>query len=162
MQPDGIAVGMVKQLGWEKHVDDVRNPKRLTFPAIPLAKLAQEIEAKLKARTMRVVGDPGLPIHKVQTSWGYCGRLAGIKMISEPDVDLLVCGETREWELVEFVRDASAQGKRKALILVGHVLSEQGGMVHCADWLKGFIPEVPVGFVPTLEPFWNPGHPVKA
>ena len=119
MQPDGIAVGMVKQLGWEKHVDDVRNPKRLTFPAIPLAKLAQEIEAKLKARTMRVVGDPGLPIHKVQTSWGYCGRLAGIKMISEPDVDLLVCGETREWELVEFVRDASAQGKRKALILWG-------------------------------------------
>jgi hypothetical protein len=47
------------------------------------------------------------------------------------------------------------------LILVGHVLSEQGGMILCADWLRSFIPEVPVAYLPTPEPFWNPGHPVK-
>jgi putative NIF3 family GTP cyclohydrolase 1 type 2 len=161
MQPDGIAVGMVKQLGWEKNVDDPSNPKRLTFPGTSLAKLAQQMQATLKARTMRVVGDPDLPIRKVQTSWEYCGRLGGIKIISQPDVDLLICGESREWELVEFVRDAVTEGKKKALIMVGHVLSEQGGMIYCADWLKNFIHEVPVGYVPTKEPCWNPDHPVK-
>ena len=161
MQPDGIAAGMVKQLGWEKNVDDPSNPKRLTFPGTSLAKLARQMQATLKARTMRVVGDPDLPIRKVQTSWGYCGRLGGIKIISQPDVDLLICGESREWELVEFVRDAVTEGKKKALIMVGHVLSEQGGMIYCADWLKNFIHEVPVGYVPTKEPCWNPDHPVK-
>jgi len=66
--PDGIAAGMVRQLGWEKHVDDAANPKRLTFPGIPLAKFAREIQERLHARTMRVVGDPSLPIRQVQTS----------------------------------------------------------------------------------------------
>jgi hypothetical protein len=33
--------------------------------------------------------------------------------------------------------------------------------MYCTDWLKGFIHEVPVGFVPTKEPFWNPKNPVK-
>jgi putative NIF3 family GTP cyclohydrolase 1 type 2 len=161
MHPDGIAVGMVKQLGWEKYQDEPSEPKRLTFPGTSLAKFAQEIQSRLNARTMRVVGDPDLPIRKVQTSWGYCGRQPGIKFISQPDVDLLICGETREWELVEFVWDAAVQGKKKALIMVGHILSEQGGMQYCTDWLKGFINEVPVAFVPAKEACWNPKNPVK-
>lgn len=159
--PDGIATGMIRQLGWEKYLDDPANPKRLTFPATPLAKFARELQARLHARTMRVAGDPNLPVSRVQTSWGNISRQPGIDFISKPDVDLLICGETREWELVEFVRDAMAQGQKKALIVVGHVLSEEGGMILCADWLKSFIPEVPVAYVPTPEAFWNPQHPVK-
>ena len=33
-------------------------------------------------------------------------------------------------------------------------------MKYCAEWLKGFIPEVPIEFVPASEPFWAPDHPV--
>jgi putative NIF3 family GTP cyclohydrolase 1 type 2 len=161
MQPDGIAAGMVRQLGWEKNLEDPSNPKRLNFPGIPLAKFAQQMQDRLKVRTMRVVGDPDFPVRKVQTSWGYCGRMPGITIVSRADVDLFICGETREWELVEFVRDCNTAGTKKGLILVNHVVSEQGGMMLCADWLKNFINEVPVGFVPDLEPFWTPDHPVK-
>ncbi|MBT9330095.1 Nif3-like dinuclear metal center hexameric protein [Paracidobacterium acidisoli] len=159
--PDGIAAGMAHELGWDKNVDDPSNPRRLTFPGTPLAKFAQEMQTRLHARTMRVVGDPGMPVHHVQASWGYLGREPGIAMISRPDVDVLICGETREWELVEFARDCVTEGQKKALIVVGHVLSEQGGMILCADWLRSFIPEVPVAYIPTPEPFWNPQHPVK-
>jgi hypothetical protein len=35
-------------------------------------------------------------------------------------------------------------------------------MILCADWLKSFISEVPIQFVPTPEPFWNPDHPMQA
>ena len=45
-------------------------------------------------------------------------------------------------------------GKKKALIVIGHVLSEQSGMEVCAEWLKNFIEEVPIDFVPAAEPFW--------
>ena len=44
---------------------------------------------------------------------------------------MLVAGETREWETVEFTRDAVAAGKRKALILLGHANSEEAGMKYC-------------------------------
>jgi len=54
------------------------------------------------------------------------------------------------------VDDASAEGKHKALILMTHIPSEQAGMKECADWLKGFVTEVPVAFVPTQQPFWIP------
>jgi putative NIF3 family GTP cyclohydrolase 1 type 2 len=159
--PDGIAEGMVKQLGWEKNVSDPANPKKLTFDGISLAHLSQEMQQKLNTRTMRVVGNPALPVHKVQTSWGFVSREPGIKMIADPEVDVLICGETREWELVEYVQDSIAAGNKKGLIVVGHVLSEQGGMILCADWLKSFIPEVPIQFVPATEPFWNPDRPVR-
>ncbi len=160
--PDGIAQGMVNQLGWQKNVIDPADPKKLTFDGIPLAKLAQQMAASLHAKTIRVMGDPALPIRHVQTSWGYMGRESGIPAFAQPGLDLLICGETREWELVEYCQDSIQSGNKKALIVVGHVLSEQGGMILCADWLKTFVPEVPIKFVAATEPFWNPEHPPQA
>jgi putative NIF3 family GTP cyclohydrolase 1 type 2 len=69
-------------------------------------------------------------------------------------VDVVICGETREWELVEYVQDQIASGTKKALIVVNHVASEQSGMKYCAEWLKPIVPEVPVEFVASAEPFW--------
>ena len=47
-----------------------------------------------------------------------------------------------------------AEGKRKALILLGHIPSEQTGMEDCAAWLGTFVTEAPVKFVAASEPFW--------
>jgi len=159
--PDGIAQGMINQLGWQSHLADAANPKRLTFNSVPLRVIATHLQTVLEAETIRVLGDPDLPINNVQTSWGYCGRENGIKIFSQSDIDVLICGETREWELVEYCQDSISSGNKKGLVLVGHVLSEQGGMILCRDWLRGFVPEVAVDFVPTREPFWSPQHPRK-
>ena len=67
---DGIAVGMMRELGWEKFVD-ASNPKSFNFPSVPLARLAKELQAKLKIRTMRVIGDPQLPIKHALASWAF-------------------------------------------------------------------------------------------
>jgi putative NIF3 family GTP cyclohydrolase 1 type 2 len=160
--PDGIAQGMVEQLGWQKNVNDPADPKKLTFDGIPLARFTAQMAKTLNARTIRVLGDPALPVRHVQTSWGYMGRETGIPVFAKPDVDVLICGETREWELVEYCQDTIRRGERKALIVVGHVLSEQGGMILCRDWLKGFISEVPIEFIAAQEPFWNATDPPKA
>jgi putative NIF3 family GTP cyclohydrolase 1 type 2 len=158
---DGIAQGMVNQLGWQKNVVDPADPKKLVFDGVPLAKFTAEMATRLNAKTIRVLGDPALPVKRVETSWGYISREGGIKLFSDPNVDVLIGGETREWELVEYCQDAIAAGNKKALIIVGHVLSEQGGMILCADWLKGFIKEVPVEFVAAEEPFWIAGAPPR-
>jgi hypothetical protein len=55
---------------------------------------------------------------------------------------------------VEYVADAQTEGKHKALLLLTHIPSEQAGMDECAYWLKKFVTEVPVQFVPAKQPFW--------
>jgi putative NIF3 family GTP cyclohydrolase 1 type 2 len=159
--PDGIAQGMVNQLSWQKNVSDPANPKKLVFDGIPLSKLTQQMQITLQAHTIRVLGDPNLPVRRVETGWGYCGRESGIRIFSQPDVDVLICGETREWELVEYCQDSIKSGNKKALVVVGHVLSEQGGMILCRDWLKSIVSEIPIEFIPATEPFWIPNQQIK-
>jgi putative NIF3 family GTP cyclohydrolase 1 type 2 len=157
-RPDGIATGMMQELGWEKNVDPA-DPKRFTFAGEPLTQFCQGMQTRLKDRTMRVIGKPTMPVRRVVASWGSPSRLPSIHLLARPDVDVLVVGETREWELVEYAQDSITAGNQKALIVLGHVLSEQGGMRYCTEWLKTFVTEVPIEFVPATEPFWSPSNP---
>jgi putative NIF3 family GTP cyclohydrolase 1 type 2 len=150
-RPDGIATGMAKALGWEKN-SDPQNPRQFRFDGVPLAAFAGQIASKLNIRTMRVVGDPELRVRTVAANWGYSSTLAPFAR----DIDVFIIGEAREWELVEYAADTVTAGTKRALIVMGHIPSEQSGMLYCAEWLKGFIPEVPVEFVAAAEPFWNP------
>ena len=77
-----------------------------------------------------------------------------IGALENPEVQLLITGESREWETVEYAADALSEKKNKALIILGHIPSEQAGMEECAHWLKAFVSEVPVNFVPAKQPFW--------
>src|SRR5205085_3997588 len=111
-----------RELGWEKYAD-AEDPRMYVMPGITLAQLAQDIERKLHSRTMRVLGDPALPARRVLASWGFVSQFPGTNLIARPDVDVLVAGETREWELVEYVQDMISSGKKKAMVVIGHVLS---------------------------------------
>jgi len=70
-------------------------------------------------------------------------------------------GYTHEWESVEYVQDMIATGQKKSMILLGEFCSEQSGMKHCAEWLKTFISEVPIAFIPVIESYWNVQYPVS-
>jgi putative NIF3 family GTP cyclohydrolase 1 type 2 len=154
-RPDGILAGMTDSLGWEKHVSR-DSPNLFIFSATPLENFAKDIKDRLHIRTMRVIGDPQLKITHVALMPGASGSVGQIKTLERDNVEVLVVGETREWETVEYTRDAVTEGKKKALIILGHVPSEENGMLECARWLKSFIPEVPVEYMPAGEPFWTP------
>jgi putative NIF3 family GTP cyclohydrolase 1 type 2 len=154
MHPDGIATGMARALGWDAYARDT-SPPRFALPETTLARLVADIKAKLQVRSIRVVGDPGLRVRRVAASWGYASLMPRlIEVAASPDVDVVVVGETREWELVEYVQDQIASGLPKALIIINHVASEQAGMAHAAEWLRPIVPEVPVTFIAADEPFW--------
>jgi putative NIF3 family GTP cyclohydrolase 1 type 2 len=155
MTPDGIDSGMRYELGWGTHaVAD--GDREFVFPTSQLREFAATMAARLGSRSMRIVGDPKTPIRRVIARWGYASLMPDlINAAARTDVDLIIVGETREWELVEYVQDQIAAGNNKALIVLNHVVSEQAGMKYCAKWLKEFIPEVPVEFVPSQEPFWQ-------
>ncbi len=156
MKPDGIAEGMTRELGWMKNVKP-GDPFRFEFRETPLGEFAAAMATRLEAHSMRVVGDPKLPVRRVAANWGYGSLMPNLlKVVEDPEVDLMIVGETREWELVEYVQDQIASGAKKALIVLNHVVSEQAGMKYCAEWLRPLVPEVPVMFVATKEPFWVP------
>jgi putative NIF3 family GTP cyclohydrolase 1 type 2 len=155
MKPDGIEAGMVHALGWEKY-QDAGNQYLFAIPETDLQHLTAELKSKLQLHAMRVVGDPKLRIDKVALVPGSSGFAKETRALEISDVQVLVTGESREWETVEYVADAVTEGKRKAVIILGHIPSEQAGMEECARWLKTFVGEVPVEFVPARDPFWAP------
>jgi putative NIF3 family GTP cyclohydrolase 1 type 2 len=157
--PDGIATGMAKELGWERHLVSPADPALFRLPPTTLLGLAQQLHDKLADRTMRIVGDPKLPVSMVAGSWGNAAQLPTIRLFNS-GVDVVVCGYTREWEAVEYAQDLIAAGGRKGLILLGQAESVAGGMRYCAEWLKTIIDEVPVTFIPVVEPYWNPDEPM--
>jgi putative NIF3 family GTP cyclohydrolase 1 type 2 len=155
MHPDGILAGMVHALGWEKyqHTDD---PHIFTLSETTVSKLAAQVAKQLGAPSLRVVGNPEMKVTKVGLSPGAAGFVRETHALERDDVELLLVGETREWETVEYVADAATEGKRKALIIISHIPSEQAGMEECARWLKTFITTTPIEFVPAKQPFWLP------
>jgi len=153
--PDGIQTGMIRALGWGKF-QNPGNRSLFVVPETTLEHLAADIRKRLGIRTLRVVGDPAMHVTKLALNPGYPGFPSERHMLQRDDVEVLVMGEGLEWESIEYGADAAAEGKQKALIILGHIPSEQAGMEDCAVWLRTFITEVPVAFVPAAEPFWMP------
>jgi len=154
-RPDGIVNGVIEALGWDKYPTH-DNPRRYAIPATTLAKLAGDIRDRMKIRAMRVVGDPNLKVVNAAYSPGYTELPVVLQAFDSPDIDVLLIGEIREWTGIELARDAQTLGLKKGLIVLGHVPSEEAGMKECAGWLKTFVPEVPIEFIPSGEPFWTP------
>jgi putative NIF3 family GTP cyclohydrolase 1 type 2 len=154
-QPDGVLRGMVAGLGWEAY-QSATNPYLFTLPETRLEDLAREVKRRIGIRTLRVVGDRDLKVRRVAFAPGAAGRDRQIKALAQDEVQVLVVGESREWETVLYVVDAIGQGRPRGLILMGHDVSEELGMQECATWLRAFVSEVPVEYVPAGEPFWNP------
>ena len=155
--PDGIGEGMQRALDWTGNAV-AGKPGEFEFPAAPLRDFARTLAARLGADSMRVLGDPALPVRRVAARWGYAGWGPELQALAaRDDIDLLIVGEAREWELVEYMQDRVGNGARRALIVLGHVASEQAGMQACADWLRTVFEPLPVRFVPTREPLWTLG-----
>ena len=151
---DGIEAGTVHALGWEKF-QSPGNQYLFVLPATTVKTLAEEVASKLNSPVVRVVGEPEMKVTHVGISPGAAGFQAETHALERDDVQVLLVGETREWETVEYAADAVTQGRNKALIVIGHIPSEQAGMEECTRWLRGFVKEVPIGFVAAKEPFWT-------
>lgn len=154
-RPDGILSGMTDALGWQRYQNS-EVPNLYVLPRTTVNALAKDIQERIGIKILRVVGNPDLEVTKVALMPGAAGTQRHLEMLRRDDVQVLVIGEVPEWETIEYVADAAAEGHKKALILMGHIPSEQAGMAACAEWLKAFITTVPVVFVPTAEPFWMP------
>ncbi len=152
IRPDLIDVGMVKEMGWiDFRIEG--SYKRFRIPEQTVADVANALKVALNATCPRLVGDPDLVVSHVAFCAGAPASRSQIQALRDESVELLVGGESREWETVEYVRDAVALGQRKAYLILGHSASEEGGMKHAASWLRRILPEVQVEYIESGDPF---------
>jgi len=154
-RPEPMAVNLARVLGWDRY-QTPESERLYRVPETTLAELAAMIRRRLPAPTLRVVGDSGVRVTKIGLSPGAAGFDTHRKLLQQDAVEVLVIGEAREWETVEYAADAVTAGRKKALIILGHIPSEQDGMAEFVRWLGTFVKEVPVMFVPAADPFWAP------
>jgi putative NIF3 family GTP cyclohydrolase 1 type 2 len=144
-QPDPFVEGLSHALGWGDS------------PSATLEALVKTVQQKLGSRGgIRVIGDPKMAVKRVGLLPGSTPLAATVAMLS--GVDVIVGGEMREWESVEFVRDNVIAGNKKGLVLVGRVVSEEPGIAACATWLKTVVPGMPVTHLTAGDPYWRPGR----
>lgn len=151
-RPDGIWTGMLSALGWEKYVD-AQNRGVLTLPATPLHQLITQVKGKLDIKMVRVVGDRNQRCQRVLLLPGAAGGRNQIAAIEQAKPDVVLCGEASEWETPEYIRDARRQGQTISLVVLGHIMSEAAGMAWLVPWLKPQLPNLPISYIPSGNPF---------
>ena len=152
--PNPFARGLADALGWST-VPIAGDPAALAIPETSLDALAARVKQRLAARGgIRVVGNPGLRVRKVGLLPGSTPVQASLALL--PAVDVVIAGEVREWESVEYARDTLTAGGAKALMLVGRVVSEDPGMQACAQWLGSVVPELKTTWLAAGDPYWRP------
>lgn len=158
-RPDPIGMALIEALGATKYLDDPNNPSLITIPPVSLRVFVRELQSRLHAQTMRIVGNPDMSVKHIAIRPGASGLQRQVSALRQDDVDLLIAGEASEWETVEYSRDATAQGRQKALVLIGHQPSEEPGMEQAAKDIRTLFPTLKVDHILANQSMWNPDHP---
>jgi putative NIF3 family GTP cyclohydrolase 1 type 2 len=149
-QPDGIMEGLIEALAWQNHLKEyLPSAALVTIPAMKLEELISYIKKQLGISYIRAVGDLSMNCSRIALLAGYRGGAENaIPLFAKHHVDVILYGEGPEWETPEYVRDAVFIGKSHALVVLGHLESEQPGMKLLAERLSIRYPHIPVHFVP--------------
>jgi len=153
--PDGIMAGLLHTLGWQDY-EVVSRPisSIVEIPQMSLHDVIIHVKNCLGIKYVRFIGDTAMLCRRIGLLVGYrgSGELV-IPFFEKENLDLVIYGEGPEWETPEYVRDAIRQGRRKALIVLGHAESEAPGMEYIARMLQAKFPGVPVHFIPQGQIF---------
>ena len=154
MDPDGISMGMIEKLGWNSYRTNGSLDK-FSLPQTTLNDLLKELKLKFPGNAFQVIGKGDMKVSNIAFDCGAPGSMAHIRDLQDENIDVVIAGESQQWETYEYARDAVLQGRNKAVIFIGHINSEEAGMQYCATWLKGFIKDVPVHFVESGAAHWT-------
>jgi putative NIF3 family GTP cyclohydrolase 1 type 2 len=151
-RPDGIVMGVLVALGWEKyyHAD---TPWIIELPPTSLGKIGELLKKNLGIEKLRVIGDLSRVCRRITFSPGAGGGRSQIGMIQKYSPDLFICGEVNEWETSEYIRDLQYQGGKTALVVLGHSVSEEPGMEWLIPWLKPKAPGIQITHIPSGDAF---------
>ena len=147
LQPDPLVAGSARMLGWTQYA----SPDRAAH-----VRPADDDASRAGRRRGGEAQGTRDPCRRRSGYEGDPGRAGPRLRRSRADasIDVAVGGETAEsGGNAEYIMDAAADGQKKGMILLGHMMSEDWGMREVAEWLRPLVPEVTVEWMPAGEPF---------
>ncbi|MBR6740811.1 MAG: Nif3-like dinuclear metal center hexameric protein [Clostridia bacterium] len=143
-KPDVIVEGLLDKMQLPADIEfrgeKSLNRLRLHSPMTPV-EVARHIEERLGIKHVRICGARDIPCERLSTTVGAIGNLV-IQELCEKESEIVLAGETCEWYICEYARDAAELGKKKALLILGHVGSERDGMCRTAEIIRERHPEI--------------------
>lgn len=146
-RPEPMLTGLTRALGWEKYGDDPGAPRIWKIPPMKLGDVAKHVATSDYTRSIRCLGDMDMMVSSV----GRGGHTLSGNIEALDVSDAVLVSEVREWESVEYMRELIASGAKKGLILLSHEAGEEEGMVNCTKFVKEFVTDIPVEFIPTND-----------
>ncbi len=150
-RPDGISHGVLKSAGWLPY--DQEGKLVFTIPPMPLGALVRHLKTSLYLNHVRIIGDIDQVCSRIALMPGSGGGQRQIAIAETEHPDVLLVGETSEWETPEYIRDARRLGSKTALVILGHSLSEEPGMGWLAEWLQPKLPGLKITHIASNDPF---------
>ncbi|RYU91755.1 Nif3-like dinuclear metal center hexameric protein [Emticicia agri] len=153
MRPDFVSYGVVRSVGWTKYYE---NAPILNIPEISLKNIIQLFKKGLRINHIRYIGKDDKPCKKIALLPGAWGGSRQMSILVNQKPDVIIVGEAVEWETVEFIRDCQSLGHESALIVLGHSVSEEPGMLYFSEWLRTKISDLKITHIPSNDPFkWD-------
>jgi hypothetical protein len=153
-RPASLITAFAEALEWQRYQTNPATPERIVLPPTTLGALVAHVQKQLGAKGLRVIGRQDLPVTRVVLSPGPSAPTVTFGSLATADV--ILAGEPREWEGVEYVQDAITAGQPKGMVLAGRVLTENPGMRAMATWLTELLPGMRVQSLAVADPYWRP------
>lgn len=151
-KPDGVIMGVLQALGWQNYFNPDK-PHLLTIPAISLEHIITLLKNKLGIPHIKMIGDLSAKCARIVLAPGAAGGPRQMAALRAEKPDLFICGELNEWETSEYVRDLRYMGGKTALVVLGHIVSEEPGLQWLAGWLQPQIPDIKITHIPSMDAF---------
>lgn len=158
--PDGIFHYMIRQLGWSDYLcGENERDWQVRLPETTLGELVQHVKEAMALDTIRYIGNPDAKVSTV----GFCGHLLpgphtnwsnNDQLLACCKYDVVIPGETVDWTVPLYYRDAAMLGKNKGMIIPGHFVQEEAGMRWAHEWVRPLVdPELPITFAAAGDMF---------
>jgi len=151
IKPEPMSWGIAKRCGWTAGYK--QGSRVHEIPEMKLSALGDHLKKSLGIKMVRIIGDLDQSCKKVALMPGASGGQSHLNVVEENDPDVLIVGEVHEWETAEYIRDRYRQGKKTALIILGHSVSEEPGMEVVTEWLIPKVPGIKVTHIASGDPF---------
>jgi putative NIF3 family GTP cyclohydrolase 1 type 2 len=151
IKPEPMSWGIAKRCGWTAGYN--QGSRIHEIPEMKLQGLAAHLKKSLGIKVIRMIGDVNQSCKKIALMPGASGGQSHLNVVEENNPDVLIVGEVHEWETAEYIRDRNMQGKKTALIILGHSVSEEPGMEVVTEWLQPKVPGIKVTHIASKDPF---------
>jgi putative NIF3 family GTP cyclohydrolase 1 type 2 len=142
-KPSRESAGFLQALGWKAEqlisVEPLNPNKQTAIVTVPqqdLLQLAKAVKGRLNSKSARLIGDSSARISKVAVHPAYLTVAAATKIGQIPGLDMIVTGESCEWEAFVYTEDWITAGHGKGFLMVGLAVASDTAATAVGDWVR--------------------------